>query len=296
MLSPTPSLADMQDAKNLGANIFRYQIFIEHLTAQNQPDVYNETFARIDQILDFSTKNGVKVVLDLHLPPGGFRPMGSIHVHEHFFDPEKQRLIIEFWRNAAARYSGHPALYGYDLLNEPAFKGAKSPNCLDLNSLYRVITQAIRSVDKRTPIIIESPFGDVPNLRKLRPLRDRKVIYSIHFYYPLSLTHQRIPGRTEYQTPISYPTAKFDKNRLKKHLQTLVLFQRKNKAKIYIGEFSCIRWAPNNSAANYVRDSISLFEANKWDWTYHAWRECECWSPEGTPVLDVLRQAFSRNR
>ncbi len=49
---------------------------------------------------------------------------------------------------------------------------------------------------------------------------------------------------------------------------------------IYIGEFSAIRWAPDNSAYRYLKDVIDIFEAHDWDWSYHAFREWDGWSVE----------------
>ncbi|MFC1852481.1 hypothetical protein ACFL27_19970 [candidate division CSSED10-310 bacterium] len=49
---------------------------------------------------------------------------------------------------------------------------------------------------------------------------------------------------------------------------------------IYVGEFSAIRWAPDNSAYYYLRDVIELFEEYEWNWTYHAFREWHGWSVE----------------
>jgi hypothetical protein len=49
---------------------------------------------------------------------------------------------------------------------------------------------------------------------------------------------------------------------------------------IYIGEFSCVRWAPSNSAYNYIRDCIEIFEEYNWDYDYHSFRTWNGWSVE----------------
>lgn len=49
---------------------------------------------------------------------------------------------------------------------------------------------------------------------------------------------------------------------------------------IYIGEFSCIRWAPNNSAYNYIRDCIEIFEEYNWDYDYYSFQTWNGWSVE----------------
>ena len=73
-------------------------------------------------------------------------------------------------------------------------------------------------------------------------------------------------------------------------------FQEKYGAKIYVGEFSAVCWAPG--AEKYLEDAISVFEEYGWDWTYHAFREWPGWSVEHqgqsdndlVPVADTPRK------
>ena len=81
-------------------------------------------------------------------------------------------------------------------------------------------------------------------------------------------------------------------------------FQLRHNARIYVGEFSAIAWAPG--AADYIRDCIDVFEEYGWDWTYHAFREWDGWSVEhegmpgrlspskGNDRKDALLEAFRR--
>ena len=65
---------------------------------------------------------------------------------------------------------------------------------------------------------------------------------------------------------------------MKNVLAPVRAFQKKYGAKIYVGEFSAICWAPG--AGVYLRDCIDIFEEYGWDWTYHAFREWAGWSVE----------------
>ncbi len=67
---------------------------------------------------------------------------------------------------------------------------------------------------------------------------------------------------------------------MERALEPAIDFQRRYNVQIYIGEFSAIRWAPNESACRYLSDLIDLFEAHNWDWSYHAFREWSGWSVE----------------
>lgn len=70
---------------------------------------------------------------------------------------------------------------------------------------------------------------------------------------------------------------------LQSALKPVIEFQKAYGVHIYIGEFSAIRWAPDNSAYRYLKDLIDIFEAHGWDWTYHAFREWDGWSVEHGP-------------
>jgi hypothetical protein len=73
---------------------------------------------------------------------------------------------------------------------------------------------------------------------------------------------------------------RWDKERLREAMAPAIDFQREFNVHIHVGEFSAIRWAPDESAYNYLRDCIELFEEYGWDWSYHAYREWDGWSVE----------------
>jgi endoglucanase len=70
-------------------------------------------------------------------------------------------------------------------------------------------------------------------------------------------------------------------------------FQKRYRVHIYMGEFSAIRWAPDNSACRYLGDLIEIFEARGWDWSYHAFREWDGWSVEHGGDRNDSRRAAS---
>ena len=99
------------------------------------------------------------------------------------------------------------------------------------------------------------------------------------------------------------------KEQLRKATLPVIEFQKKYAARIFVGEFSAVRWAPDGSAYRYIKDCIELFEEYKWDWTYHAFRSFEGWnlevgsdrknknySEKQTDREKLLREWFSKNR
>jgi hypothetical protein len=85
---------------------------------------------------------------------------------------------------------------------------------------------------------------------------------------------------------LSYPsaatadTAAMDQSTLFAQLAPVRQFVNQFKVPLYVGEFSCVRWAPGLTAYHYVADSIALFEAEGYSWTYHAWRSYPGWDAE----------------
>lgn len=96
-----------------------------------------------------------------------------------------------------------------------------------------------------------------------------------------------------------------DKAWLIRDLQPAVDFQQKTGARIYVGEFNAIRFAPDNSAARWLEDALNVFDANGWSWDYHCFREWQGWDLEigttdkadtkrvpTTDRLDIVKKYF----
>lgn len=108
-------------------------------------------------------------------------------------------------------------------------------------------------------------------------------IYSIHLYEPAQFTMQGVTPNMP--TGVTYPgiigIVRWERARMARLLQVVADYQRFYHVAVYIGELSAIRWAPG--AEVWLRDAISIFEANGWDWSYHAFREWQGWSAEYGP-------------
>lgn len=97
---------------------------------------------------------------------------------------------------------------------------------------------------REMPVVFENQQWAIPNtLTNFRPLPFRDVIYSIHFYYPYEVAFQGLNGSP---TGIEYPGKingeMWDRARLEKELLPVIDLQKKHDVRIFIGEFSCIRW------------------------------------------------------
>lgn len=289
MISPNIDAASLRVlGTDWNANVLRWQ-----LIRFGRPGVTNALSSydawlegelkRLDAGLPLCRSNGLLVVVDLHSPPGG-RPTVSGYVGSDnglFTDPDAQTKFVETWRRLAARYKGNNTIWGFDLANEPV-EDDVGPGCLDWQDLAEKTARAVQEVDPLRTLIVEpADWGGPQGLKEFLPLPLSNVVYSVHMYEPHAFTHQ---GVHQKGPALSYPGMingqYWDKAALERALAPAVEFQKRFNVQIYIGEFSAIRWAPDNSACRYLKDLIDIFEARGWDWTYHAFREWSGWSVE----------------
>ena len=263
------------------ANLIRWQLCgfkpKEGISLETYDAVLEENLKKLDRALPLCEKYGLMVVVDLHTAPGE-GPSGK----GLFNDPACQKKFVEAWDRMARRYKNAKAVWGYDILNEPV-ETSVAPGLSDWQELAEKAARAIRAVDPDRAIIIEpTGWGSPEALRDLRPMDVPNVVYSVHMYMPHKFTHQGVydDGAVKYTYPGVVDGKKWDRAALEAALKPAVDFQKAYGVHLYLGEFSAIRWAPDGSAARYLRDCIDIFESHGWDWSYHAFREWQGWSAE----------------
>ena len=233
---------------------------------------------RIDELVIWCTANGLKINLGLAGLSDGL-----------FSSQAAQTRLINAWKLIAKRYKNTTTVWAYDLANEPVVSKQYPYNytypidntILRWPELAEALVNEIRLIDPVKSIIIESLNYGV-DLDDIKPIDSSvpNIIYSIHLYQPGKLTGQFGPETPVIIYPGTIDGIYYDKTKLKEILAPLKAYQEKYRVPIYIGEFSCIRWAPNNSAYNYIRDCIEIFEEYNWDYDYYSFRTWNGWSVE----------------
>jgi endoglucanase len=274
------------DLKTLGvewnANLIRWQLNCGdgYSNSVKNLDEYDQwldnKLNELDKVVSACTKYGIKLVIDLHSPPGG---MTENRKTAMFYDKRYNVHFISVWEKIAKRYKNNPIIWGYDLVNEP-IQDQLSPKGMGCIETEERAAKAIRNIDLKTPIIIEVDRWDSQDgFKYLQPINVSNVIYEAHMYTPIEYTHQGVISKLY---DVNYPGIiagkLYNKETLRNILKPVRDFQLAYNAHIYIGEFSAIRWAPG--AAQYLSDCIDIFEEYGWDWTYHAYREWSGWSVE----------------
>jgi aryl-phospho-beta-D-glucosidase BglC (GH1 family) len=270
--------------------------------ADHYNGVVEQDFQKLSEVLDQAEAVGIKIVLTtLSLPGARWRQQnGDKWDFRLWHDPRFLPQAVQFWRDLAKRLRGHPAVIGYDILNEPqperasglfdpqthdmlAWYAKVENTPADLNRFNTEIVKAIREVDEETPIVLSCDTVYV--IEYLRPLRDDKIIYSFHMYEPWEYTNKKTnngrfsyPGKMKVDvgtgTNTKGPAVNLNREELEKILASAVEWQRRNKIpsnRIFVGEFGCHRLV--GGAANYLEDLIKIFDTRGWHWAFYAFRE-----------------------
>ena len=290
MLPNDPTEEDIRTLASWGATIGRYQMSrnFQKIDANLDFDEYVKWLdGRLDlleKVLAWARECGMMICVDLHVPPGSIRDNSEMRM---FSDKACLDLYVSCWRKIARRFKGNTdVIYGYDLLNEP------HQNRHDVPYSYwdaqRLAAEAIRRIDPDTTIVMEANWSSsAPAYEYMSPLAMPNVIYQIHMYIPSEYTHQGVHG---WSPPTRWPDDSRGWNRemLRAKLAPVIAFSKRHSAKMFVGEFSAIAWAPG--AERYLKDCIELFDEQGWDWCYHAFNEWRGWNVEyGGESLKTLR-------
>ena len=280
MTSATHNPQDITDLRAFGANLIEYHLVYPGPVDDASIEQYNAwldtQLVIVDGLLVTCQQVGMKMLLNIHTPPGGFAIRVSPAQHRLFSEQASLDALIAAWQKIATRYKGNSAIYGYELLNEPAQRTIVA-GIGGWSTIAANITTAIRAIDPTVRIVVEPLYGNPLYFARLQKINDSNVAYAFHAYYNSRFRAQGLGGR-----PINvvYPKKNFNKGNLIKSMARAVRFQKKNKVKMICGEFSAPRWAPKGSGFRYLRDHIKYFEKNGWDWAYHVWRSSDVWSVE----------------
>ena len=287
MISPSSfTIEDLNTIHSWGANLLRWQLIytLGNPTDEEYDQWLANSLDKLEKFLPEIVKRNMLIVLDLHSPPGGIRGSGGYVTAAGLIWQERryQDKFVNIWENIAQRFKDVPGIWGFDLMNEPADDNVAE----GLDSWQKLVERtawAIRNIDPNRTLIIEpNHWGNPDAFVAFHPLAMDNIVYSPHFYYPHQFTHQALnkPDEANIRYPGEINGMLWNKEQMRKALQPVFDFQKKYNVPIYIGEFSAIRWAPDQSAYRYLRDAIELFEEYGWDWSYHAYREWHGWSVE----------------
>lgn len=175
--------------KEMGMNLIRFYLNYKTLEDDDNPYSYKSAgWDWIDRNIAWAKKNNIFLILNVHVPQGGFQSLGLGDAL--WTDPENQNRLVAMWTAIADRYKNEPQIVGYGLVNEPV----PTNDISQWQQLAQRITDAIRTVDNQHILFIERAIyvkGKLENENYNFPvINDQNAVYEFHFYDPFEYTHQ----------------------------------------------------------------------------------------------------------
>lgn len=207
--TPVPSSHhDEEDYARLaamGMNSVRFYLAHQSFESDEEPGVYLDAgFAWLDQNVAWAKKHGIYLVLNMHVPFGGYQSLGA--GRRLWDDPNAQHRFISLWQMIAARYAGESTIAGFDLLNEPV----PTKSAAQWHELAERTIAGIRPFDAHHAVFVErvnAVAGDYreDDQRNFFRVSDPNVVYEFHFYKPFHFTHQGAPWAEFTSAESRYP-------------------------------------------------------------------------------------------
>lgn len=233
-----------------------------------------------------------------------------------------------FWGVLAAKLENlNPNMVFFEILNEPVFQGRE----WEWFELQDKCIAAIRKSAPNNTIVVSGPdWGGIDGLLKLTPVANRNVVYSFHFYDPMTFTHQGatwagpifplLKGIPYPSSPeavakalshITNPEARswvqqygaerWDRDKLKSRLDKAIDWAHQNDVSLYCGEFGVYALvAPPASRSRWFHDFASVLKASGIGYAVWGWDDSFGFGRHyvnGKPVLDpVPIEALGLNR
>lgn len=294
---------DIAVLESWNVNVVRYQLSWHGLVDTVSPEEFmvllRQELAELDALMPTFRAANIKILLDLHTPPGGFISEDFPAQFRLFADEKFRAAMTTIWQEVATRYKGEKQIFAFDILSEPA-TGTKGASPI-WPVLAASLAKTVLEIDPDRVLVIapdychaQKLFKFGKNLKKAlgNAVYKTRVVHNIHLFTPTSYVNQGL-GRDVKE--VQYPSKNANKKVIAKTLSKLRVTQRKLGATIFIGEFSVVRWAPN--AATFLTDFIGLLEKHKWNWTYHIFREADVWSLEhSADKNDTVRSTVETDR
>lgn len=211
----------LDDLAVRGFDLLRLSVYWHQI--EPEQGTYDEDYLdAVAEVLDRAEPRGINVILSFHqdvfgpafgfggIPDWATRTDGAPYTRqdvwlanylepavqnawEHLYeDPDLREAQATTWAMGAERFGDHPAVLGYDLLNEPFGKQREGESLLDaasrvqatqLTDMYDRLIDAMRSEDPDGWMFVEAPnVASIGLPVTLGPIDDDRVVFFPHMY------------------------------------------------------------------------------------------------------------------
>ncbi len=243
-----------------GANVVRLSLSHEWFSVDGVLSSNAVGIQYIDRHLGWGKTHGISLILDLHIPPGGYQGYSpeddaSQAIWE---DQTLQDQFVDLWVFIAKQYKDETAIVGYGLMNEPATTDEHYLPLVE-RTIHAIRTEA---EDEHHIIFVAQSMDDTFHDQAFD---DPNIVYEFHFYEPFLFTHQGVdwlPGAIDPADVFRYPATIeevwYDKAKLKALIQHIMSAPNHGQVAFMLGEFAANAHADQTSRAQYYRDVYQI--------------------------------------
>ncbi len=225
-----------------------------HMNDANQLDP--KWLKTVDWVVREALAQHLRVILDEH----DYNPCGR--------DPQGCRpRLLAFWSQIAERYRHAPDGVLFEILNEPN----TGLTAEVWNSLAADALAVIRRTNPTRAVVIGPAFWNNINYldRLVLPEDDRNIIVTVHYYLPMTFTHQGAPWveETKNLSGVTWGSPA-DLARLDEDFTGVQRWAEQHRRPILLGEFGAYDKGDMDSRARYTAAVARAAEGRSWAWAY----------------------------
>lgn len=274
----------------IGYSFFMKPVFKNNvLTYELDNDFLQKRLNLLEEKVNMFAKYGIYSIIDMHLGPGNSMSGGYRETIGFFYGDSEhpasyyQQIVLDIWKQIAIRFKNHPAIAGYDVINEPGINTENDFKTLVL-PFYEKAYNTIRTQDKNHIVIMQAKFRFYYNWERgwLMPKPEEKgwknVVYSIHEYhldngeYGLCGSNPKWCKLEDYYKRIAkgdYQNLDVYIDRLKYTSDLSIKTMKEYNVPLYVGEFNLADLADKTDYAwGYMMDIYNTNNISYTAWTY----------------------------
>ena len=246
--------------KNAGFDSVRLPIrFSDYVDKETY--IFNAEFINeIDYFIDYALQDDLSIILDFH------------DFEEIMDEPEKyNEMFVSIWNQLSERYKKYPDNLIFELLDEPKnnLRGELWNNYLKQG------IETIRKSNKTRKVIIgpDSSYS-IDRLYNLFIPRDKNLILTFHYYYPIDFTFQgdEYHGEYEKETGVKWMGTEKDINILQNKFDIVKKYSKENKIPVFLSEFGVNKIVSDPYRWQWIKTIRSEADSYNFSWGY--WEFC----------------------
>jgi len=213
-------------------------------------------FERVDSAISWSRQNHLMIVL-------------NDHHHQTLFDSLATQTprFLALWTQIAERYKNLPDSVAFEILNEPNTQLTVET----WNALLDTTLKIIRRSNPTRPVVIGTAnWGGLSGLSGLKLPTDDNLILTIHYYEPMSFTHQGADWvKPKPPVGVQWKGTYYEKLAVRQAMDAIADYSKAhNGIPVFIGEFGAYSLADSASRGRWAGYCARLFESYGFSWAW----------------------------